>query len=143
MKDLMKIFPLILLITLLAGPAHAEEGMGLDPSEGRMGRSQFTSGIESREPIDKITSLTNDVRKILFFSEIRELTGQTVTHRWEFEGKIMAEVPFNIGGSIWRTWSSKNLLPGWLGEWKVSILDASGNILGNKTFTYVKADKTP
>ncbi|MFQ5580874.1 MAG: DUF2914 domain-containing protein [Nitrospiria bacterium] len=143
MKDVMLISPILLLIALLAPPAFAEEGLGLDPSEGRVGRSGFTTGIDQREPIDEITSLRNDVRKIIFFSEIRELTGQTVTHRWEYDGKVMAEIPFNIGGSIWRTWSSKNLLPGWLGVWKVSVLDPSGKTIGEKNFTYLEADQAP
>ncbi|MFQ5780128.1 MAG: DUF2914 domain-containing protein [Nitrospiria bacterium] len=135
----MRMLSMIGLIALFVTPLYAQEGVGRDPSEGRVGRSRFTSGIDNREPIDEITTLTNDVRKIYYFTEIRELAGQTVTHRWEYNGKVMAETSFNIGGPLWRIWSSKNLLPGWVGEWKVSVVDAAGNIVGENTFTYTKA----
>jgi hypothetical protein len=51
----------------------------------------------------------------------------------------MAEVPFEIGGQRWRVFSSKNLAPSLTGEWKVSVLDASGSALSSNTFAYSQA----
>jgi hypothetical protein len=103
-------------------------------------RAQFTTNVIDREPVDDVTELTNDIDKILFFTELRSMTGQTVTHRWEYNGSVMAEVSFDIGGPRWRVYSSKNLLPSQTGEWKVSVVDGAGDIITEKTFNYTEAN---
>ena len=102
-------------------------------------RAILTTGVEEREPIDQVETLTNDNGQIVFFTELGDAEGQTVTHRWEYQGEIIAEVPLDIGSARWRTYSSKMLDPTWLGEWKVSVVDGSGQILGSATFTYTEA----
>ena len=99
-------------------------------------RAVFTSAVQNREPTDTVTSLSNTNNKIYFFSELTGLGGQTVTHRWEYQGKTMGEVKFDVGGPRWRVWSSKTLLPQWTGEWRVSIIDGAGNKVGEGTFNY-------
>lgn len=108
-------------------------------AKGEVARSAFTTGVDNREPIDSVSSLENNKTKIYYFTELRNMQGQTVKHRWEYKGKIMAEVPFQISGSRWRTYSSKKLDPSWNGEWKVSVVDEAGNTLSVNTFTYSKA----
>ncbi len=111
---------------------------------GTVARSTFTKGIAEREPMDFIDKLGTNSNKIYYFSELRGMAGQTVTHRWEHDGKIMAEVPFTVGGDRWRVFSSKNLEKSWQGEWKVSVIDQSGGTLAVNTFSYEKeaANKT-
>jgi len=109
-------------------------------SSEHVARALFTSEVQNREPTDTVTSLSNDKNKIYFYSELTGLGGQTVTHRWEYQGKTMGEVKFNVGGPRWRVWSSKTLLPQWTGEWRVSIIDGSGNKVGEGTFNYAAAD---
>ena len=101
-----------------------------------VGRAFFTSKIQNREPADTITSLNTNNNKIYFFSELIGLGGHTVIHRWEYQGKTMGEIKFDIGGPRWRVWSSKILLPQWTGEWRVSIIDDAGNELGESVFNY-------
>jgi hypothetical protein len=108
---------------------------------GSVGRAQFTSAIADREPTDSLRTLANDKNRILFYSELKGLAGQTVTHRWEYNGKVMAEVPFQIGAERWRVFSSKTLDPLWLGEWKVSVVDAGGATLSVNTFSYTPVPK--
>ncbi len=106
---------------------------------GEVARAQFTSAIEAREPVDEITVLSNNVNKVYFFSELRNLQGETVTHRWIYAGKLMAEVSFNVGGPRWRVNSSKTLLPGWTGKWSVAVVDGTGAILSEDSFQYIEA----
>lgn len=108
-------------------------------STGTVARAQFTSAVENREPVDKVSSLLNDKNRVYFFSEIKDASSQKITHRWEYNGKVMSEVNFDIGSDRWRVFSSKNLDPSWTGEWKVSVLDQAGGTLGASTFTYDKA----
>ena len=98
--------------------------------------AQFTTAIEDREPVDQVTFVPTDVRKIFFFSELRGLAGQTVAHRWIHDGETMAEVRFEVRGPRWRIWSSKELLPDWIGDWTVEIVTAEGEVLAAETFTY-------
>ena len=65
---------------------------------GYVERALFTTAVENHEPQDKVTVLPNDHRKIYYFSELRGMAGQTVTHRWKYDGKVMAKVRFKIGG---------------------------------------------
>ena len=102
--------------------------------------AQFTTGIEDREPVDQITFVPNDVRKIFFFSDLRGLAGQTVRHRWIYDGRTMAEVRFDVRGPRWRIWSSKELMPDWIGNWTVEIVTADDEVIATETFTYSAPD---
>jgi len=103
---------------------------------GTIARSAITTGVENREPVDSINKLGTDAHKVYYFTELKDMEGQQVTHRWEYNGKVMAEIPFQVGGSRWRVFSSKQLDGIWQGEWKVSVVDANGGTLGVNTFTY-------
>jgi hypothetical protein len=103
---------------------------------GSVARAQFTREVHDREPADQITSLPNTDTRIYFFTELKNMTGQTVTHRWEHNGKVMAEIPVEVGGARWRTYTSKTLDPGLTGEWKASVVDSTGGTLSASTFTY-------
>lgn len=104
-------------------------------------RATFATAIQDREPVDQVGQLTNDNGVVYFFTELQGLEGQTVTHRWEHGGEVRAEVSFTVGGNRWRVWSSKNLQPGWLGEWQVSVIDEGGNVMSQESFAYVPADE--
>lgn len=111
-------------------------------STGSLARAQFTSAVQDREPVDKISSLANDQSRVYFFSEIKDAANQKITHRWEHNGKVVSEVGFDIGGNRWRVFSNKTLDPSQTGEWKVSVVDEAGSTLGASTFTY-EAAKAP
>ena len=107
-------------------------------------RSLFTRDIKNREPVDTVSMLTSDQTSIVYFTEIHDMAGQTVTHRWEYNGKIVREVPIKVGTSRWRAYSTKILKPSWVGEWKVSVVDAAGGTLSVNTFSYLKqTEKQP
>jgi len=110
---------------------------------GTIARSAFTTEIENREPVNSVTKINTDEHRIYYFTELKDMEGQQVTHRWEHDGKVMAEVPFQVGGPRWRVYSSKQLENDWTGEWKVSVVDGNGSTLGVNTFTYVKAPAAP
>lgn len=92
-------------------------------------RSQFTTAIVDREPTDNVVMLTNNSEKIYYFTELSNLKGQKITHRWEYQGKAMAEITFNVKSDRWRVFSSKKIKPEWTGEWSVVLLDENGKPL--------------
>lgn len=143
----MKLSPLAVLIAAaLSSPLHALEDSAADPgavpalqvAAGTVARADFTTEVVDREPVDSVDSLSTDVQRVAFFTELQDMEGQTVTHVWEYEGEIMAEVPFTVQGPRWRVWSSKNMMPEWTGEWTVSVINAEGELLDQDSFRYVE-----
>jgi hypothetical protein len=105
---------------------------------GRVARAIFTTAIVDREPIDTLETFSTDTSRIFFFTDLRGLDGQIVTHRWEHNGQIMAEITFKVGsGARWRVYSSKNLLPEWTGTWQVVVNNENGETLHTSTFEYI------
>lgn len=110
---------------------------------GRVTRAVFTSAVVDHEPKDDLTQVPASANRIYYFTDLHGLQGQTVVHRWEYNGKVVAEVKFNVGGPRWRVFSVKTLNPSHTGQWKVSTVDAHGNVLSVNTFTYGGAAVTP
>lgn len=103
-------------------------------------RAVFTTAIRDREPIDKVENLATDVDSVFFFTEIVDMQGSTIVHRWMHGGEKMAEVSFEIGGPRWRVFSKKTLIPAWTGAWTVEVLDGSGATLRTESFEYKQPD---
>jgi hypothetical protein len=118
----------------------SEAQTGFNP--GRVARSVFTTAIADREPVDTLQTIEALQQKIYFFTELLEMQGQTATHRWEYNGEVMAEVAFEVKGPRWRVWSSKNLQPEWLGEWKVSVLNGANEVISETILSIVAATAT-
>lgn len=98
-------------------------------------RAQFTSAVSDREPVDALDTVAVSDGRVRFFTELSGLAGREVVHRWEYGGRVMAEVPFQVGADRWRAWSSKRLLPAWTGIWRVSVVTGDGEVLGTWTLT--------
>jgi len=98
----------------------------------------FAKSVEDRAPVEIVTDIDNSLGKIYFFTNIRNLTGEKITHRWIYKDKVKAEVSFDIKGKRWRVWSSKNLWHTWIGTWQVDVLNSKGEVLLSKTFEYKK-----
>ncbi|MDH4274313.1 MAG: DUF2914 domain-containing protein [Gammaproteobacteria bacterium] len=99
-------------------------------------RAQFTSAIQDREPVDNLVQVDKHVGRVYFFSEITGLAGQAVIHRWEHNGRILHEQRFDVTSRRFRAYSTKALPASASGEWKVSVLDSNGILLGFNTFIY-------
>lgn len=100
-------------------------------------RSQFTTRIEDREPVDQVLVLNNDVTTLYFFTDVRNMEGRTVTHIWEYNGQAIARKQFSIKGPRWRVFSKKELDPSMTGKWTVIVKDDRGWPLTISVFRYV------
>jgi hypothetical protein len=104
---------------------------------GTVSRALFTIGIDNREPVIMVDSISADsYSSISFFTELNGMSGETVTHQWMFDDQVMFEKSFEVGGDRWRIWTSKTLLPDWTGTWTVKVLNEDGSVLERKTFEY-------
>lgn len=104
----------------------------------RVERGLFSTNIIDREPVDRVIILTNVVKQIYFYSDLRNYQGQTITHRWEYEGKLVTEKKFEVGGSRWRVYSHKDLDPTMTGTWAVIVSDERGWPIYAEIFQYVE-----
>ena len=123
---------------------QAEESPDSKPSAeqpiGKVARALFTSEIVDREPANDLTTMDNTSGRIYFYTDLRNLAGQIVTHRWEYNDAVMAKVKFKVGdGPRWRVYSSKNLLPEWTGSWTVIVTDENERTLNTSVFNYTQA----
>lgn len=88
-------------------------------------RSQLTSNITNKEPTDNLEGLVQgevgQIKRVYFFNQIAEMSGQKVTHRWLYEGIEKAAVTLSINSDNWRTYSSKNLTNNSQGKWQVQV----------------------
>lgn len=121
--------------------APLEEQAGF--SRGSVTRSAFTTVIEDREPKEDLNTVDTATPRVMYFTELRDMEGQTATHRWEYNGEVMAEVQFQVRGPRWRVWSSKSFVPGWTGKWKVSVLNGAGEVISEDELAYVAAPEAP
>jgi hypothetical protein len=113
--------------------------VSVSAANAEVARAIVTTAVVDREPVSDLTTIPATDSSAIFFTELRDMEGKTVTHLWKFNGEVMAEVKFNVGGPRWRVWSSKNLMPEWYGEWIVDVVDDAGTVLTEKNFVYEAA----
>ncbi|MFZ9037508.1 MAG: DUF2914 domain-containing protein [Gammaproteobacteria bacterium] len=100
-------------------------------------RAMFTIGVDNREPVIMVDSIdSSSYTSISFFTELQDLSGNNITHQWTFNGDVMFEKTFEVKGPRWRIWTSKTLIPSWIGTWTVNVLDDDHTVLSSKSFEY-------
>ena len=117
--------PVLLTVFIWAGPA-----MALDVAD-----AVITTAIVDRESVDAVDVFPLQNGKLYCFTRIVGAEEDTVVyHLWYREGQLMSRVGLPVKSSSWRTWSAKNLLEDWPGEWWVEIQSASGEVLQKLEF---------
>ncbi len=92
-----------------------------------MVEAQVCSAIEERMPSGMADSFMPDVGEVYLWCKVTGCMDTTVIHHvWYRNGEQMADVELPVRSSSWRTWSSKQILPSWTGNWEVKITDAGG-----------------
>lgn len=105
-------------------------------SAAEVARAQFTTAVVDREPVDAVRSVPAGTDRLFFFTELRDLQGQHVVHRWEYAGEPVAVVGFDVGGPRWRVWSSKQMEPEQTGTWRVYVVTEGGSVLASEELTF-------
>jgi opacity protein-like surface antigen len=104
-----------------------------ESGRGSVGRAQFTTNVADREPVDDIATLQGEERRVYFFTELNDMIGHGAAHRWEYDGRFMNEVKFDVQGPRWRVWSYKTISPAVAGTWTVKVLNDNGEVIGEKS----------
>lgn len=125
----------------LATPAAASEDVTGLLLDGRVARGNLATAVIQREPVDDLgTSIVGngeELQTYFFFTELRELAGQRVTHRWIQGGNVVAEIPFSVGDAWrWRVYSSKTFIPSMAGPWRVQVVLEDGSVIYSLPFEF-------
>ncbi len=124
--------PLIKSLLIFFTAAFSSSGFA-----GEVSRAMFTIGVDNREPVIQVDSIdSGSYTAISFFTELKEMTGQNVTHQWTFNDEVMFEKTFEVKGPRWRVWTSKTLIPSWTGSWTVNVLGDDRSVITSESFEY-------
>ena len=141
---------LLLCLVLSPAPSAAQDaapdsvaGTAADPvrepAVGAMAievaQAAICTAVEEREPVGVAESFPASIDRLYCFTDLRGAEGETVVHAWIHEGTTRARVELTARADRWRTWSSKQILPAWTGQWEVKVLTAEGAVLHTSSFT--------
>ncbi len=97
--------------------------------------SAVCENVLNREAVSEASSFSASIGKLYCFSKIENIQSHTeVIHAWYFGDTQRARVTLNVNPPAWRTYSSKIIQPHEIGNWRVEILDPSGNLLETVRF---------
>ncbi len=119
-----------MMVALLALLALGSSLFAMEVAEGTI-----TTNIVDRVPVDNVESYAASVGKLFCFTRITGAEGEAmVAHVWYRNGEEMGRIELPVRSANWRTYSSKNILPEWTGDWKVDVVDGEGNVLKSMAF---------
>lgn len=96
---------------------------------------EICTAVENRIPVGVNTTFSSDVERLYCFTKITSNQEQgSIFHVWVYNDKVMARVELPTKAKVWRTWSSKKILPSWTGKWRVDVEAPDGTLLGSKEF---------
>lgn len=123
-------------IQAAADAASADGGRSDRVVDGsKVSRALLAREVASREPISAIDvaqPLTlSEPTPLFYFTELRDMSGSHLSHRWYHNGAMVKERDINVGAIRWRTWS-RHVLDGLSGgDWRVELVTADGQVLAH------------
>jgi hypothetical protein len=95
----------------------------------------FCPSIEERAPVQPDSIFHDTVEKVYCYTRITgAVDSMSVFHVWYHDDVEKARVELAVRSADWRTWSSKKLLEGWTGIWRVDVMLPDGKLLRSKEF---------
>ena len=124
---------------LALAPSIVAEGSGISVSESGVG-----TGVVDRELQGAGDSFAEGAEVWFWVRVVGAEAGDRIVHVWIREGQEVHSTELELGGSHWRTWSSKTLHPGSVGSWAVEARDVEGRVLAREDFRCVaSAEQDP
>ena len=125
-----KLFFIIFIVLSVAVVSFAQQAPEISVEE-----VEVCTSVEDRVPVGVDTSFSGDVEKLYCFTKIVSNQDEgSIFHVWLHNDRVMARIELPTKAKVWRTWSSKKILPSWTGKWRVDIESADGTLLGSKEF---------
>lgn len=90
--------------------------------------------VEDRQPVGGGTTFPEDIGQLTAWTRVTGAANTTIEHVWRYREHERV-IPVSVGGSPWRTWTTKNIPPEWDGEWTFEVRNANGEVVSTTTFT--------
>ncbi len=101
-----------------------------------VGEAAVGTAVEDRVLVGQGFQFDSAVGRLYAFTRIVGAPDETqVSHRWYYGDQLMAEVSLPVRGTNWRTWSTKSVMPEWVGNWRVDVVSEGGDILDSLNFS--------
>lgn len=98
--------------------------------------SAIALDVIDRMPVGSDSTFVASVGNVYCWTLVAGAEGEVAIHHVWFHGdQEMADMELRIGGSPWRTWSSKAIVPEWTGDWRVEVRDSAGTVIETIRFT--------
>jgi Protein of unknown function (DUF2914) len=125
---------IVLNLAVFAPAAFSQETPAAAPLE--VTEAAVATGIESLTPQGAAETFPSSVGMLVAYCRITGAAGEAaVKHLWFYGDRLMSEIRLPVKSPNWRTYSSKTILPGWTGAWRVDITDEDGKVLKTLSFT--------
>ena len=124
----------VALALSLATPLAAQDTTTVAAQQDATVELVIARSIVDRLPVDSASSFPADVGRVACWTRVSGAAGTTIQHVWIHNGQEF-QVPMQIGGSPWRTWSTKEIQSDWTGDWRVEVRNATGTVLASASFT--------
>jgi len=112
-----------------------EEGKPVETVKINVNKGSFCTGVENKQPVNVGTEFNSNVGKVYFWTIIQGTEiPTTIRHVWYYKEKEMSNIELSVKFPNQRTWSYKTIMPQWIGEWKVRVVDSEGNLLKEVSF---------
>lgn len=120
-------------------PKTAVQAKPQQPSDhAEVVRAQLSHAIDAREPVDSIDTVQlqpGESKPIHFYLHLKNMRGKKIRIDWYYNDKPDSKLNLQVHNNNWRTHASKQLDQRRLGEWRVELIDESGNRLATRNFT--------
>lgn len=125
-----KLFFIMFIVLLASVVSFAQQALEISVVD-----LEVCTSVENRIPVGVDTSFSGDVEKLFCFTKISSNQEEgSIFHVWVYNDKVMARVELSTKAKVFRTWSSKRILPSWTGKWRVDVEAPDGTLLGSKEF---------
>ncbi len=107
----------------------------------RVLRAVLTDSPRKGQPLRESSGalpVSDVTKRFYFFTEVQGVASRRFTHRWEYKGKAVAQIPFSTSGKSWTGSSSKQIPTHMQGQWRAVLVDDRGVELSSVAFTYGK-----
>ena len=104
-------------------------------------RAVLTDSPRKGQPLQESSGplpVSDVTKRFYFFTEVQDVASRRFTHRWEYKGKAVAQIPFSTSGKNWTGSSSKQIPTHMQGQWRAVLVDGRGAELSSIEFTYGK-----
>ena len=101
-----------------------------------VGEAAIGTAVEERVLVGQGFQFDSSVGKLYAYTRIVGAPSETqISHRWYYGDQLMAEVSLPVRGTDWRTWSTKSMMPQWIGNWRVDVVAEDGSVLDSLNFS--------